>query len=232
MGAVRVRGSILLGAGLALALATAAQANKTKLNAADQAAAKSSLLKLSELPAPFTWKGGITSSSGSSGSSFSCKGFNPKTSDLVTTGKADATFTAQGVQLQDHAEVLQSAQMVSNDFRRTFVPALLPCLSTTFARTITGLVVLKAGRVTFPQVAKYAAAYRIIFKITPKGKAAEEGIVDFVALGAGRKELSLLFTAILGTATDVKNGANGMAVIDLDLATLLARNALGVKPVA
>ena len=190
------------------------------------------LLKLSELPAPFTWKGGKTTSPSSSGSSFSCKGFTPKSSDLLTTGKADATFTAQGVQLQDHAVVLQTAKMVSDDFGRTFVPALVPCLATSFAHTITGLVVLKAGRVTFPQVAKYAAAYRIIFKITPKGKASEEGIVDYVALGAGRKELSLLFTAILGSATQVKNGANGMAVIDVNLATLLARDRLGAKPVA
>ena len=229
---MRIRGSILLGVLLALGLVAAAQANKTKLNKADQAAAKSSLLKVSQLPAPFTWTGGITSSGSSSGSSFDCKGFKPKSSDLVTTGKADATFTAQGVQLQDHAEVLQTAKMVSDDFQRTFVPALVPCLSTTFAHTIGGLVVLKAGRVTFPQVAKYAAAYRIIFKITPKGKASEEGIVDFVALGAGRKELTLLFTAILGTATDVTNGANGMAAIDISLSTLLALNALGAKPVA
>ena len=229
---MRIRGAILLGTLLALELAAGAQANKTKLNKADQAAAAGSLLKLSELPAPFTWKGGQTTSAGSSGSSFSCKDFTPKSSDLVTTGKADATFIAQGVQLQDHAVVLQTAKMVSDDFGRTFVPALVPCLATSFAHTITGLVVLKAGRVTFPQVAKYAAAYRIIFKITPKGKASEEGIVDYIALGAGRKELSLLFTAILGSATQVKNGANGMAVIDVNLATLLARDALGAKPVA
>ena len=229
---MRIRGAILAGVLLALALAGGAQANKTKINKADQAAADSSLLKLSELPAPFTWKGGKTSSPSSSGSSFNCKSFKPKSSDLVTTGKADATFTAQGVQLEDHVVVLQTAKMVSDDFGRTFVPALVPCLTTTFAHNIPGLVVLKAGRVTFPQVAKYAAAYRIIFKITPKGKPSEEGIVDFIALGGGRKELSLLFTAILGNATQVKNGANGMAVIDVNLATLLSRAALGAKPVA
>jgi hypothetical protein len=229
---VGIRGAILAGALLALGVAAGAQANKTKLNKADQASASGSLLKLSQLPAPFTWKGGKSTSAGSGGSSFSCKGFTPKSSDLVTTGKADATFTAQGVQLQDHAEVLQTAKMVNDDFSRTFVPALVPCLETTFAHNITGLVVLKAGRVTFPQLASHAAAYRIIFKITPKGKAPEEGIVDFVALGAGRKELTLLFTAILGTPADVKNGANGMALIDVNLATLLARNALGAKAVA
>ena len=229
---MRIHGAILVGALLGLGLAAVAQANKTKLNRADQAAAEGSLLKTSELPAPFTWKGGKTTSAASSGSAFNCTGFKPKSSDLVTTGKADATFTAQGVQLQDHAEVLQTAKMVTDDFGRTFIPALVPCLATTFEHNITGLVVLKAGRVTFPRVSKYAAAYRIIFKITPKGKAPEEGIVDFVALGAGRKELSLLFTAILGTATDVKTGANGMALIDVNLATLLARSALGAKPVA
>ncbi len=229
---MRISRAIVAGALLALGFAAGAQANKIKLNKADQAAADSSLLKLSQLPAPFTWKGGKTASPGSGGSTFNCKGFAPKSSDLVTTGKADATFTAQGVQLQDHAEVLQTAKMVSDDFGRTFVPGLVPCLATTFQRSIAGLVVLKAGRVTFPQVARYAAAYRIIFKLTPKGKAAEEGIVDFVALGAGRKEVSLLFTAILGTPTDVKNGANGMALIDLNLATLLARDALGAKAVA
>jgi hypothetical protein len=229
---VRIRGAILVAALLALGLVAEAQANKTKINKADQAAADGSLLKLSQLPAPFTWKGGKTTSAGSGGSSFNCKGFKPKSSDLVTTGKADATFTAQGVQLQDHAELLQSAKMVSDDFARTFVPALVPCLTTTFTHTITDLVVLKAGRVTFPQVATYAAAYRIIFKITPKGKPSEEGIVDFVALGAGRKELTLLFTAILGTASDVKTGGNGMAAIDLNLATQLAHGALGAKLVA
>jgi hypothetical protein len=191
-----------------------------------------SLLKLGELPAPFTWKGGKITTASATGSSFDCKGFKPKSSDLVTTGNASATFTAQGVQLQDHAEVLQTAKMVSDDFARTFVPAIVPCLSTTFAHNITGLIVIEAGRVTFPQLAKYAAAYRIVFKITPKGAKTEEGVVDFIALGAGRKELSLLFTAILGTASQVTSGEKGMDVIDLNLSTLLAKNALGAKSVA
>lgn len=231
---MRIRGAILVAGLLALALglAAGAQANKTKLNKADQASAAASLLRVSQLPAPFTWKGGPTTPSSSGSTSFSCKGFSPKSSDLVTTGKADATFTAQGVQLQDRAELLQTAKMVSDDFSRTFVPALIPCLAATFAHNIAGLVLLEAGRITFPLVAPHTAAYRIIFKLTPKGKPAERGVVDFVALGGGRKELSLVFTAILGSAADVKSGANGMTVIDVDLATLLAREALGAKTVA
>ncbi len=229
---MRIRSAILVSALLALGAVAGAQANKTKNNKADQATAVGSLLKLGELPAPFTWKGGKVAAGSAGGSSFNCKGFKPKSSDLVTTGNASATFTAQGVQLQDHAEVLQTAKMVSDDFGRTFIPALVPCLETTFEHNITGLVVLKAGRVTFPQLAKYAAAYRIVFKITPKGAKTEEGVVDFIALAAGRKELSLLFTAILGTASDVASGEKGMDAIDLNLSTLLAKNALGAKPVA
>ncbi|HEY4348974.1 MAG TPA: hypothetical protein VGM80_15460 [Gaiellaceae bacterium] len=228
---MRVHGAALLAAVLALGLVAGAGANKNKLNKADIAAARANLLKLSDLPPPFTWKSGKVQA-GVSPPPLSCKGFRPKTSDLVTTGHADVVFTAQGVQLEDQSELLQSTKMVQNDFKRTFVAALLPCLKETFTRGATGLAVLRVGQISFPHVATYTAAYRILFKLTAKGKPSEEGAFDLIALGAGRKEVSLAFSAILGSAANEKSGLGGMAVIEQKLSAVLAKRALGMHAVA
>ncbi|HWE82471.1 MAG TPA: hypothetical protein VG265_12545 [Gaiellaceae bacterium] len=222
---MRTPGAILVGAGLALALAAGAQANKTKIDKADQAASVSALVKVGDLPKPFTWTGGKVVTGGG-GSGFSCKNFKPKSSDLVTTGAAGTTFTAQGVQLSENAERLKTATMVTNDVKRTFVGALVPCLAQTLAAGAPGMTVQKAAPVTFPRDAKYTAAIRILFTIKPKGKTAEHGAFDYIALGAGRTEISITFTAIFGSLKQQTGALNGMAAIDENMAKLIAKRSL------
>jgi hypothetical protein len=218
-------------AAVALVVATGAQANKVQINKADQAKAVASLVQLSELPSALKWQAGKLSTSPAS-SSFKCKGYNPKSSDLVTTGRATQTFDGTGVHLESEAQLLKTAKMVQDDYSRTFVAGLGPCLSEVLGKGVNGLKVLRVGQITFPKDAPLTAAYRVLYTTPIKGKNVE-GALDLIALGNGREELSLTLTAVLGTTqADEQNGLTAMAMIEQALAAKLAKRALGVKPTA
>ncbi len=223
-----MRSALLSTTVLAVSIVAGAQANKVKIVKADQAAAVAGVLQKSELPTAFTWTAGKLDTTPTS-SPTGCKGFHPKTSDLVTTGKASITYSAGGIQTQSQAELLQTAAMVKADFTRTFTSAFLQCLAAQFQSGAKGLKVLQGGKLNFPKDAPMTAAYRLIFSITANGKT-NEGIVDLVALGSGRKELSFTLTAIIGTAKQVQQDSQAIASIDLALAGDLAKRVLGLQP--
>jgi hypothetical protein len=227
---MRARSAILLVTGslVALALTAGAQANKVQINKADQAKAVASLVQIGDLPAALKWTAGKLSTTPTS-SSFSCKGYNPKSSDLVTTGKASITFDGTGVHLESEAQLLKTAKMVQDDYNRTFVSALGPCLGSALGKSVKGLKVLRVGQINFPKDAPLTAAYRVLYTTPVKGQNIE-GALDLIALGNGREEVSLTLTAILGTSqTDEQNGLTAMAMIEQSLASKLAKRALGIK---
>jgi len=216
---------------VALAVATGAQANKVQISKADQAKAVASLVAIGDLPVALKWTAGKLSTSPTS-SSFKCKGYNPKSSDLVTTGRATRTFDGTGVHLESEAQLLQTAKMVQDDYNRTFVPALAPCLSDALGKAVKGLKVLRVGQITFPKDAPLTAAYRVLYTTPSHGKNVEAAL-DLIALGNGREEISLTLQAVLGTTqADEQNGLTAMAMIEQALAAKLAKRALGIKPTA
>ncbi len=98
-----------------------------RITRAGQAKAAGLLLRLSDLGSG--WQGGATKPSPLVAPN--CPGFNPKESDLVVSGHADARFTlpAEGVVLVQDVEVLASAAAVRTDFARTIRPQFPPCLA-------------------------------------------------------------------------------------------------------
>ena len=187
----------LLGAGLlALAAAATALAGSTppfKPNAADQAAAKATLLKASDLGAG--WKGGVQVAGRPSAPS--CPGFAPREDDLPVTGHALAVFEKPGVDVESDVEVLQAAAMVRTDFSRTIRPPLAHCLAVTFgqqSRSGTTIKVLSSTKVAFPAVAPVTAAYRVTANVTHANQTVKL-VVDFVFMGKNRTEITFTVTA-------------------------------------
>src|SRR5437764_2644193 len=106
-------GFLLLAATAALVFvvtATAAENYRFRFTAADQAAARSTVLQQADLGNSARWKGGLTKPDLSAPPA--CIG-KLKLSDLVLTGAAESRYTGAGVWLDSEVELLQTARMVS-----------------------------------------------------------------------------------------------------------------------
>jgi hypothetical protein len=182
--------SLVASALVALVLATAALADDPtlRLNPSDQARAARSLLRLSDFGVG--WRGGPIEPMTLSGPS--CPGFDPKVSDLVITGHANASFrnTRAGVQISLDAQVLESADAVREDFSRTMKPGLAACLEHQFKQGPASFADVTVERLDFPSVGTVSAAYRATILVRRGGKTAKV-LSDFVFFGSGRMEYSL-----------------------------------------
>jgi hypothetical protein len=113
--------------GLIWAGAALADPPTVRISSADQAKARGALLRRADLGAG--WVGGPIKTSPLSPPN--CPGFDPKESDLVVSGHADARYTAKqaGVELDQDVQVLADEHAVRTDFARTISPRLAKCLA-------------------------------------------------------------------------------------------------------
>lgn len=207
-----------------LVLLPAALADKTRINAADQAAAERDVLRTADLPTDVKWTGG-TVSAGSSASSFDCASYDPSGSGLVDTGRASTKFTTPGLMVESDAGLLATRQMVSTDWKRTFVKAFVPCLRQIFARASGGsFEVVAAGQMPFAKLAEYVSAYRVVFQARVKDKTVL-GVFDLIAMGGDRTEITLAVLGGIGTPANKATGEVEMSLIELRLAEILAARA-------
>jgi hypothetical protein len=182
---------LLMGAVLALACASAALADNptVRISKADQAKAEQALLRLHDFGVG--WKGGATSPSKLTAPN--CPGFNPKESDLVVTGHAEARFSYSrgGVIFDQDTQVLETAQAVATDFARTIQPKLSDCLARQLKASGKGTVVsVDVKPLDFPHVGSVSAAYRASIVVRSHGRLGKI-VSDFVFFGQGRFEFSL-----------------------------------------
>jgi hypothetical protein len=180
-------------AALALtATATAAGGRKVKMTAADQAAARISVLSPSDMGSGWTRhpvKPDLTTNSGL------CKGFAPKESDLVVTGATSVKYTQVGAVVEAEAVVMRTEKMLQRDWQRTIAsPKLLPCLRTLLKKQSTAKTRFVSIRpLRFPSVAAYTSGWRI--RMDVKTKAGKLPMVlDIITFGRGRTELTLSTT--------------------------------------
>ena len=177
---------------LALACTGAALADNptVKINTADQAKADASLVRLKDFGVG--WTGGPKKPSKLTAPS--CPGFNPKESDLVVTGHAEARFTNArgGVIFDQDSQVLESVEAVKTDFARSVTPKLSACLAYQLKSSSKGSVLSVSVRpLNLPPVGIVSAAYRATLVIkTTTGRTAKI-VSDFVFFGQGRFEFSL-----------------------------------------
>jgi hypothetical protein len=158
---------------------------------ADMAAARASTLKAADLGA--AWKGGQRKPDRPTG--IVCAGFAPKQADLVVTGIADAEFRHTVMDVESQIQVLKTADMVRTDFARTVQPPMARCLATRFEQGAGGAAkVVSARRISFPRLGTVSAAYRLVVDVTAQGQTVRI-LLDFVAIGVRRTEISLILTA-------------------------------------
>jgi len=196
--------------------ATAADPGKQKieLNAADQAAARAVVLRRSDLGAG--WTGGRIKPDLTS--QVSCASYHPKVSDLVVTGAAESQFRGTGLVLANEVEVFRTAAMVDRDWRRSIVPAAVPCLRRTLTKGLGAQAkVLSFGRIPFPKVGTHSAAFRGIVVVSALGQTVRV-LLDIVLVGRGRTEISL-------DATAPASGARVVSAAERRLARKLAARA-------
>jgi hypothetical protein len=158
-----------------------------RIDATDQARASSALLRPTDIG--MGWRGGEAKPVKLNGSG--CASFDPKVSDLVITGHANASFANAhaGVQVSLDTQVLQSAADVRTDFSRTMQPPLADCLASQLKKG-PNITAVKVERIAFPKVGAMTAAYRGTITVKTRTGTAKV-ISDFVFVGDGRLEYSL-----------------------------------------
>jgi hypothetical protein len=205
---------------VSLALAAPAGAIKARINASDEARAKSSVLRISDLPSSSLWKGGRTTAKAPPDR---CKGYSPKDSDLVVTGQAESTFTMPGAMVQSDVSLLASPRMANLNWTRTFGPGFVRCITTLlvdgFTRDSASVRILSAGTVPVQRLSTRTTEYRLLYEATVHGTGIP-GVTDLVALQGGRTIVTLLVTSVLPSTSADESGVDG--VVD-DLAQVLAQ---------
>jgi hypothetical protein len=211
--------SLVASALLALLLVPAALADSpvVKINSGDQAWATQALLRLNDFG--LGWRGGTVRSSKPSGPS--CPGFDPKSSDLVVTGHANASFqnARAGVQVSLDSQVLESADAVRSDFARTILPPLAGCLAYQL-RQGPNIAAVTVEPLDFPKIGAVSAAYRATITVRLKGRTAKV-LSDFLFVGNGRLEYSLNVVA------PIRYGPQ-LVPFEADMARMLVRR--GARP--
>jgi hypothetical protein len=185
---------------LALIVVAAAGAGTTpprRYTAADQALARSLVLRQSDVGSASLWHGGMEKPSASGAPS--CPGYHPDESDLPITGDAESTYSNQaaGVEYDSEAQILQTAKMVELDWQRSFQPGLIPCLRSTVKQGLSASETLvSVGLISVPKISTFTAEYRIVLDIhrTTAPKTVPV-MTDILLVGHDRAEITLTTTA-------------------------------------
>lgn len=197
------------------ALAAIVDAPTVRITPADQAKARSLLLRQSDFGVG--WLGGPIQTSPLSPPD--CPGFDPKESDLVVTGHADARYRTAGFELDQDVQVMKDAAAVRTDFARSISPQLAKCLAYQLGQ-LKNVVGVSVARTPFPPTGAVSAVYRAEIQVqTPKGRG--RLLSDYVFFGEGRVEYEFTVIAPIGARNLLAQFEHGLAQI------LLRRGASG-----
>jgi hypothetical protein len=188
------RGVAVMAAAAVLGAAAAALADRgreqIRYNAADQAAARAMVLRLSDLSPSTGWTGGRVKPDLSPGPT--CPDYHPKQSDLVLTGAAQSRYRRGAVVIGNEIQVMKTRRMVSLDWQReVLAPGTISCQRRDLARSLgSSAKVVSFKRIPFPRIARYTAEFRALVDVSVTGRTAHL-VVDAVLVGRGRSEISL-----------------------------------------
>lgn len=172
---------------------------KERFNRADQARAKSMLLRASDL-AGFTARPG-----GSSDTDFYCRALDE--SDLTVTGKAESPqFTAGAAFVTSQAYVYARVADSNASWRRGTSAAGQRCLREGLRRELSGtnIKLVSFGKLSFPRLGPRSVAFRVV--------AAQQGVriyLDLLAVQNGRAQAAVVLGSGLTPpprATEVRFG--------------------------
>jgi len=191
--ATRSIGIVVTAGAVALATAGVVPAGdgkeQIKFNPADQAAARAVVIRRADLGSS-GWTGGPTKPDLSSGPR--CANYHPKVSDLVLTGAARTTFQNAGFAFDSQSSVLKTKRMVALDWRRSVLaPGAVTCLRHTIGKGLgSNAKVVSFRKLSFPQLATYAALFRGVISVSSQGTTVRV-LTDLVLVGRNRTELTL-----------------------------------------
>jgi hypothetical protein len=199
---------------LALPAAALADREQVHLTAAGQSAARAAVLTRADLGPTPGWVGGAKKPSPDGMPP--CAGFDPRQSDLVRTGAAEAEWKRAGLDFDSEAQVLATPRMVMLDWQRTVLaPQVVSCMRSALEKKVGGSARVASVRwVPFPKIATYTRALRIVLEVSTANGAVPV-LIDVVLVGRGRTEVTLTTTAPLAAATPVR-------AAEVRLATILA----------
>lgn len=181
-------------AAVALTAAVAAPAErgaKIRFNAADQAAARATVLRRSDLGSTSGWTGGRIKPDLSPGPT--CPNYHPKQSDLVLTGAAASSYRRGGLALENKVQVLRTRRMVRLDWQReVLAPGAILCLRRDLARSLGSTSkVVSFRKIPFPSLARYTAMFRARIDVSVPGGKTAHLVLDMLLIGRSRTEISL-----------------------------------------
>lgn len=178
------------------ALAARAEVPVVRFTAADQAAAKAVVLKLTDFDTGAGWRGGLERNA-KAFTGDTCPGlYEPKQADLVITGVAKSDFKAEGVQVSSGVQVYKTERMARLDWERSVRnPASLACLRKHAAASLSpGMRLVSLKTVSFARVGERVTRHRLIVDYTVAGSTTPVRLLfDTVALGRGRTGISFSF---------------------------------------
>jgi len=180
-------GALALCALLTVGAALAANGEPQKRHTPrDMAKAQSVVLRLGDLGAGWT----ASPSTGGSGGTPRCKGFQPNESDLVETGTADSPDLHKSFRfVSSAAGVFKTVAQAQASWDRVVRPGLLTCLGSVFDQGVSSgkvsTTILGKEKLIFPRLAPRTAAYRITFSTASQGLTLK-GALDLILLGGGR----------------------------------------------
>jgi hypothetical protein len=200
----------------AAAVAVAGGPEQKKFNAADQAAARAATLHRADLTPAAGWVGGARAPDISAPPS--CPNYPVDLSKFVLTGAADAVWSRGTRQLNSQTEVLQTAQMVRQEWRlQVTAPGAVACLRSVLAKTFTagGGTLVSFKLISFPKLAPYTAAFRLAADV-PVQSTKLRVVSEVVLVGKDRAEVEL-------TVSDLGSAQQAVSADALRYARILAK---------
>jgi len=188
----------------ALAGAAAALGDTVRHTTADQDIARLAVVQSADFGSATGWVGGPVTPSPPK--PIHCPAYHAKPVALVQTGSAESFFSRGGLQFDSQVQVLRTARMVTLDWQRTVVPAVVePCLATAFASHLEkGETLVSFGRTSFPKVGSLTAAYRGVIDVKQANGGKVRLAIDIVLFTTGRVTLDLTTTVRLASAASVR----------------------------
>ena len=186
---------VALAAGVTVAAALAGRGREQiRYTAADQAAARATVLRRADLLPSTGWTGGRVKPDLSPPPS--CPNYHPKQSDLVLTGAAESNFRRGAVAIGNEIQILKTRRMLRLDWQReVLAPGTISCQRQDLATSLgSSAKVVSFKRIPFPRIARYTTEFRALVDVSVPGVKTAHLVVDAVLLGRSRTEIS--FTTV------------------------------------
>jgi hypothetical protein len=195
--------------GLVWTAAALADKPTIRISKNGQATAVASLLQRSDFGTG--WLGGPTKPR--SLTAPDCPGFDPKESDLVVTGHADARYQYKqaGVELDQDVQVLENADAVLKDFQRSISTRLGRCLAYQLGK-IKDISDVSVKQISFPKTGAVSAVYRAMLVLT-HGPTQTHLVSDYVFFGDGPVEYEFTVVAPITAIDQLSQFESGLAQI-------------------